>query len=180
MGFPGGSVVKNQPVNGGDVGWILGREDAPEKEVATHSSILAWETHGQRSLPSYNPWGHKRVKHGLATKVRIPVQEPKCPSQWLLTRVKQSTNRILCWQVLCPLRRRLYHILEEAFPVWAPLSFSFPLQARHTAWDPVIKITKEHITTFPPTQGTTVSAEATKLNQIRFLFFNKPCLQVNK
>ena len=44
MGFPGGSVVNNllamQEI------WIqsLGGEDSLEKQMATHSSILAWET----------------------------------------------------------------------------------------------------------------------------------------
>ena len=28
----------------------LGREDPLDKELATHSSILAWKSHGQRSL----------------------------------------------------------------------------------------------------------------------------------
>ena len=34
--------------------WVrsLGWEDTLEKEVATHSSILVWEIHGQRSLAS--------------------------------------------------------------------------------------------------------------------------------
>ena len=36
-------VVKNPPANAGDVGSIPGREDPLEKEMATHSSILAWE-----------------------------------------------------------------------------------------------------------------------------------------
>ena len=27
--------------------------------MATHSSILAWSIHGQRSLAGYNPWGHE-------------------------------------------------------------------------------------------------------------------------
>ena len=30
-----------------------------EKEVAPHSSILAWETPGTRSLAGYGPWGRK-------------------------------------------------------------------------------------------------------------------------
>ena len=46
----------------------LGREDAPEKEMVTHSSILAWESHGQRSLVGYSPCGCKRVRHDLVTK----------------------------------------------------------------------------------------------------------------
>ena len=29
--------------------WSLGQEDSLEKELATHSIILAWESHGQRS-----------------------------------------------------------------------------------------------------------------------------------
>ena len=42
MGFPGGSAVKNLPANAGEPGLILGQEDPLEKEMATHSSILAW------------------------------------------------------------------------------------------------------------------------------------------
>ena len=30
---------------------------ALEKEMATHSSVLAWEIHGQRSLVGCSPWG---------------------------------------------------------------------------------------------------------------------------
>ena len=37
----------------------LGWEDLLEKEMATHSSVLAWKIHGQRSLLSYSPWGRK-------------------------------------------------------------------------------------------------------------------------
>jgi len=42
-GFPGGSVVKNPPANAGDVALTQGCEDPLENEMATHSSILAWE-----------------------------------------------------------------------------------------------------------------------------------------
>ena len=43
LGFPGGSVVKNPPATQ-DM-WVqsLGQEDHLEKEMSTHSSILAWE-----------------------------------------------------------------------------------------------------------------------------------------
>ena len=37
----GGSDSKESTCNAGDLGSILGREDALEKEMATHSSILA-------------------------------------------------------------------------------------------------------------------------------------------
>ena len=32
-----------------------------EKGMATHSSILAWKIHGQRSLVGYSPWGGKEL-----------------------------------------------------------------------------------------------------------------------
>ena len=56
----------------------LGWEYPLEKEMATQSSILAWEIPwteelGQRSLVGYSSWGHKRVIHDLATK-----QQQKC------------------------------------------------------------------------------------------------------
>ena len=37
----------------------LGQEDPLEEGMATHSSILPGESHGQRSLAGYSPWGHK-------------------------------------------------------------------------------------------------------------------------
>ena len=46
QGFPSGSVVKNPPANAGatkDLGSFLCWEDPLEKEIAIHSSILAWK-----------------------------------------------------------------------------------------------------------------------------------------
>ena len=40
-GFTGGSVVKESACDAGDPVPSLGREDALEKEMATHSGILA-------------------------------------------------------------------------------------------------------------------------------------------
>ena len=39
----GGSVVKNPPANAGDTVLIPGSGRSLEEEMATHSSILAWE-----------------------------------------------------------------------------------------------------------------------------------------
>ena len=42
--------------------WVrsLGQEDPLEEEMTIHSSyFLPGESHGQRSLVSYGPWGHK-------------------------------------------------------------------------------------------------------------------------
>ena len=51
--IPGGAVVKYLPVNAGDIGdtySIPEQKDPLEEEMATHSSILAGKSHGQRSL----------------------------------------------------------------------------------------------------------------------------------
>ena len=56
-------MVKNLPANAGDTGLIRGLERSPEKEMATHSSILAWripETAEPGGLPSM---GSHRVGH---------------------------------------------------------------------------------------------------------------------
>ena len=38
----------------------LGQEDPLEEEMATHSSIAAWEvSQTERSLADYSPWGPK-------------------------------------------------------------------------------------------------------------------------
>ena len=41
--------------------WVqsLGREDPLEKEMATHSSILAWRIPWTEEPVGYSPWGHK-------------------------------------------------------------------------------------------------------------------------
>ena len=42
-GFLSDSMGKNLPASAGDVGWSLSPADPLGKEMATHSSILAWE-----------------------------------------------------------------------------------------------------------------------------------------
>ena len=41
--------------------WVrsLGQEHPLEKEMAIHSSTLAWKSHGQRSLVDYSPWDRR-------------------------------------------------------------------------------------------------------------------------
>ena len=41
MSFPGGSDGKESACNAGDPGSIPGQEDSLEKEMVTHSSVLA-------------------------------------------------------------------------------------------------------------------------------------------
>ena len=55
-------MVKNLPANEGDTGDMgssLGHDNPLEKEMATHSSILAGDSQEQRSLVGYSPWGRR-------------------------------------------------------------------------------------------------------------------------
>jgi len=63
MGFPGGSALKNLPANAGDTGSIpeLGR--APGEEMATHSSLPAWEVPWTEESGGLQSMGSPRVGH---------------------------------------------------------------------------------------------------------------------
>ena len=56
-------MIKNLPAKASDRGQgfvrSLGREDPLEEEMIIHSSTLAGESQGQRSLVGYRPWGHE-------------------------------------------------------------------------------------------------------------------------
>ena len=55
-------MVKKLPANAedtGDVDSILGQEDLLEEEMAPTPVFLPGESHRQRSLVGYSPWGHK-------------------------------------------------------------------------------------------------------------------------
>ena len=63
MGFPGGSEGKAYACNGGHPGSIpwLGR--SPEKEMATHSSTLAWKIPGRKKPGKLHTMRSQRVGH---------------------------------------------------------------------------------------------------------------------
>ena len=64
--FSGGSDGKASAYNEGDLGSIpaLGREDLLEKEMATHSSILAWRIPWTEEPGGLQSTGSQRVRHG--------------------------------------------------------------------------------------------------------------------
>ena len=68
MGFPGDSGVKSVPAVEKMRVRSLGWEDPLEKEVATHSSILAWEIPWTEEPGGLQSMGLQRVRHSLATK----------------------------------------------------------------------------------------------------------------
>ena len=53
------SVGKESVCNAGDVGSIPGSGDPLEKEMAPTPVFLPGESHGQKSLAGYSPWGCK-------------------------------------------------------------------------------------------------------------------------
>ena len=61
-------MVKNLPVIQEMQVQFLGKEDPPEKEVATHSRILAWKIPWTEESGGLHPWDGKRVGHDLMTK----------------------------------------------------------------------------------------------------------------
>ena len=61
VGLPGSSVVKKLPASAEMWVLSLGWKDPLEKEMATHSRILAEESHGQRSLEGSSPWDHQEL-----------------------------------------------------------------------------------------------------------------------
>ena len=84
-------VVKNPAFNAGDpreADSISGLEDALEKEMATHSSTPAWESHGQRSLVGYSPWGCKELD--TTEQARACVQR-----EWCLMLISASAAKVL-------------------------------------------------------------------------------------
>ena len=52
-------TVKNLPALQETQVWSLDREDPLEKGMATTPVFLPGESHGQRRLEGYSPWGHK-------------------------------------------------------------------------------------------------------------------------
>ena len=63
LGFPGGSEDKVPACNAGDPGW----EDHLEKEMAVHSSILAWRIPWREEPGGLQSTGSERVEHNWAT-----------------------------------------------------------------------------------------------------------------
>jgi len=55
-------VLKNPPANAGDVSSIPGLGRSLEKEMATHSSILAWEIPGTEEPRGLQSMGSQKCK----------------------------------------------------------------------------------------------------------------------
>ena len=96
--FPGNSVVKNLPANTEDSGLTLVLEDHLEEEMATHSSILAWQI----------PWTEEPGK--LQSRGCKESDTTKCLS--IHTQAKWFPLRSIRRKI-CPLSPRLLNIVLE-------------------------------------------------------------------
>ena len=74
MGFLGGPVAKNLPAHVEYTGSIPGREDALEKEMATHSSILICEIPWTEEPGRLQSMGSQRVGHDLVFSLRVCIK----------------------------------------------------------------------------------------------------------
>ena len=63
VAFPGGSDSKTSVCNAGDLVQSLGWEDPREKEMATHSSTLAWKIPRTEEPGRLQSVGSRRVGH---------------------------------------------------------------------------------------------------------------------
>ena len=100
-------MVKNLPAM--QEMWVLSlsQEDPPKKGMATYSSILPGEFHGQRSLVGYGPWGHKQLD--MTEQLRtIPTERQrmselikKSNTNYMVNRKIYSTKTLTKRKLVC-------------------------------------------------------------------------------
>ena len=96
--FPGGLDGKESACNAGDLGSVSGLEDPLEKEMTTHSSILAWEIPQTEEPWGLQSMGSQRIGHNWATNTH-------------------SQSNILCRQSMTSKKVSLV-----SYPLWRELS----------------------------------------------------------
>ena len=79
-------MVKNPPANGGDRGLIPGLGRSPGEEMATHSSILAWEILWTEKPGGLQSLGLQRVRHDSETKQQQWIRRNTGPDERLVGR----------------------------------------------------------------------------------------------
>ena len=92
-GFPGGSVEKNLPAMQETSVQTLGWDDPLEKEMATHSSILAWRIPWTEEPGRQQSTGSQRVRRDLGTKTTTTTQDMFCKEG-----VRESESFLSLWK----------------------------------------------------------------------------------
>ena len=117
----GGSDGKASAYNEGDPVWFLGREDPLEREMAIHSSTLAWKIPWTEEPDRLQSMGSQRVGHDWATSLHftsLHFNEHLIPNvRWILYRRREG---ILC----ASYQERLYERRRKS-ETSAFLSFPF-------------------------------------------------------
>ena len=74
--------------------WVrsLGREDPLEKEMATHSSTLAWKIPWTEEPGRLQPMGSQRVRHDCATSLLL-----SCNKYFLKSPAEQGVGPAARW-----------------------------------------------------------------------------------
>ena len=82
--------------------WSLGWEDPLEKEVATHSNILAWKIPWIEEAGRLQPMGSKRVRHDWAcmhtaiyTLLELHVTEPETNKENMRATKSSKQSRLI-------------------------------------------------------------------------------------
>ena len=112
-GFPGGSEVKASACNAGDLGSIPGSGRSLEKEMATHSSILAWRIPWTEEPGGLQSTGSQRVRHNWVTSLSLVTTVYidgtwKCTASW---EIPQTAS-------LLPLYDISYWVYSTRHPLW--------------------------------------------------------------
>ena len=89
---PVAQKVKNLPAMWETRVQSLRWEDPLEKWTKTHSSILAWRIHGQRSLEGYSPWGHK--ESNITEQLSLLLEDVSQETPWTSSIWRSVTRRI--------------------------------------------------------------------------------------
>ena len=80
--------------------WVqsLGREDPLEKDMATHSSILAWEIPWTEETGRLQTVGSQRVKHDWVTNIWVTNSDAESVvTEWVSVETS-ICQKGLCWE----------------------------------------------------------------------------------
>ena len=75
--------------------WSLDQEEPLEKEMATHSSILAWEIPWTEEPAGLQSMGSQRVGHDWATNTSIHFHDTENRHGWIVSQFKMKRKNKL-------------------------------------------------------------------------------------
>ena len=95
-------MIKNLPATLENQVQSLGREKPLEKEMATHSSLLAWRIPWTEAPTGLQSMGLQRVGHDWLTHTHAGITSL---FHLLNTQAKRDSLPVFSWKLLCTLRR---------------------------------------------------------------------------